>query len=302
MSEEISRRDFIKLACMATVSTALTACPPGLAKAIGLAAVPGAYPVALTPPTPSTESSNPSATPDVWKLSLSQQVELLREPDFFTELQGENTKKIITLQFDDSEYIGMNRKAFHNNSCGQSTLATIEKMCGYLNTGIVPDTTIADIDTTLDGLTFTDIKGYTTKYIVWDDEMCFVGFPDVLELLIPQFISKTEFLSPNYGARYTRIVPQADWPDVLSKAQTVCEDGGFVIIFCLKYGAGHILLATDVKNDGTAVVVDSFTGTAQRVLLKNYFDSRVDPNAKLLGEQPGLLNMIGVTSKLNVSS
>lgn len=281
-SPVLSRRDFLKVsgAYLATIAPI----PPVLRNLLR----------------PEPKPSLPP-TPDVWELSLAQRVELMGRPDFFTELQGENTKIILTNQFDDNEYIGMDRKVFRNNTCAQAVLTTLAKMGEYLNTGKVLNTTIADTYTALSEATFTDVKGYSAKYIAWNDAMYFVGIPGALELFVPQLVSKTEFLTPNYGARYSRIVPHSRWQDIFSKAQTVCEAGGAIIIGCLKYGAGHILLATNVKKDGTAIIVDSRLdtdgelGTAHKVLLEDYFEKAVDPEAKFLGEQPGLLHMIGVT-------
>ncbi|MCD4756176.1 hypothetical protein K8R20_00980 [bacterium] len=252
-------------------------------------------------PTP-TETVTPSETPDVWELSLSERIELMGDLEFFTKLWGENTRKILTFQLDPEEYLRHPRTLDSDNCCGLATIATAIKMCEYLNTSKVPDITIADIHIALEGKTFTDIRGYTAKYVAWNDAMYFVGLPDALKTLAPQLISKTEFLAPNYGARYTRIVPQSEWPDIFSRAQAVCEDGGFVIIGGMKYRAGHIMLGTDIKEDGTATIVEPRCRIAQRVLLKDYFEKWVDPRAASLGRQPGLLHMMGITPKLNVSS
>ena len=257
-----------------------------------------------TPPTRIETPPLASPTVEGWKIpTIKERKSLLAIPEFFTKLQGKNTNRIITKQFDDTEYARLSeRKVFRNNTCTQSTLTTIAKMCEYFNTGKVPSITIADVYVALDGKNFTDVTGHEAEYIVWNDAMYFVGIPDALKLFVPQFISKTEFLIPNYGTRHTRIVPQTHWQDALSKAQAVCEDGGFVIIHCLKYGTGHTLLATDVKMDGIATIVDSYSETVQReVLLKNYFEWWVDPEAEYLGKQPGLLNVIGVTLKPNVT-
>lgn len=254
--------------------------------------------------TPTTEIElKPSLTPTPeWKLSISERVNLMTKPEFFLEPQGENTRKIITHQFDENEYVGINRKYFDNNTCGEAILTTIVKMCDYFSTGKISDITIADIITELDEKKFTDIKGYEAEFITWDDQMYAVGFADALKLIIPKYVSNTEFLTPNYGARYTRIVPLSRWPEALMKAQTVCENGGFVIIHGLKYGAGHIVLATNInEKDGTAIIIDSRSeknfesGTVRKVILNKYFGSAVDPQATYLDKQPGLLNMLGVT-------
>ena len=297
--KELSRRDFLKLGSFLAGSLALAACTPEAFRVVATQTpLLGSIPTERELPT--ATQSPPEEPSNVWELSLAQRVELIASPKFFTELQGKNTEKIITPQFDSKQYTRMNRKAFPNNHCGQATLTTIAKMCEFLNTGNVPDITVADIDGVLDAATFTDVKGWNAKYINWDDEMYFIGLPDALKLLIPELISKTEFLTPNYGARDTRIVPQTLWPDVLLRAQTICEAGGFTVIGGLKYGSGHIVLGTDINTNGTAMVIDSFEGTAERVLLDDYFDFAVDPEAQFLGKQPGLLNMIGVTPKLDV--
>lgn len=242
-----------------------------------------------------------AATPEVCGFSLAQRLELMSNPEFFTELQGENTKKIFTNQLDHSEYIKVDGKVPFKNCCGQATLATSLKMLEFFNTCKVPDITIADVILKLKGETFKDKNGYEAPYIVdWNKTMYWVGIPGALETLAPHLISKTEFLTPNYGARYTKILPQSKWPETLSKAQAVCEDGGFVIIGCLKYRSGHFLLGTDVKEDGTAIIIDSFSSRARRVLLRDYFEHYVDSWDPSLGRQPVLLHMFGITPKLNI--
>jgi len=259
-------------------------------------------------PTKTELKSSSTPTPDVWKLSLAQQVEFMSKSESFRELQGENTNKIIKFQFDNSEYVGMDKEVFRRNTCSQATLATATDLCGFLETGNVFGTKIADIYRDLNGKEFTDVKGFTAKYITWNDSMYFVAMPEALKLLMPQYISKVEFLTPNYGARYGRIVPQMDWPNILSKAQIVCKNGGFCILGGIKYGYGHTVLATDVKEDGTAIIVDSRSykdlqqGTAQRVFLKKYFERWVDSEAEYLGKQLGLLHVFGITRKLNTSN
>ena len=211
---------------------------------------------------------------------------LLADPSFFTELQVNNTKKIITNQFDFNEYDDLSdNKISHSDTCGLATLATIKKMCGFLYTGIVPNTTIAEIYKKLDGKTFIDVRGRESSY--GNGRMIFVGLPDALKLIAPQYIKNTNFLTPNYGSKYSTFVPQGLWLEALKEGEKICEKGGFTLIHCVKHDDGHTILATDIK-DGTAIVVDSFEAKAQRVYLGEYFES------------PGAISMIGVTLNPNL--
>ena len=217
---------------------------------------------------------------------------LLADPLFFTELQGENTEKIITSQYDPTEYKNLPDKVElrQNNSCNWATLATIKKMCEFLYTDIVPPTTIADVYKALVGKSFIDVRGY--KYEFRSDRMAFVGLADALRLLIPKYILGTYFLTPNYGTRYAEPVPPQLWIDALKNGQEICENGGFTIVHCIKHRESHTVLATDIK-DGMAIIVDSNSNTAQRVYFKDFL------------EPPGAINMIGVTLKpknINVKS
>jgi len=299
----------MKLGLMALASSVIDACVPKSVKNILTVSPTLDDPQDFTSepqdssPTMKTNQLDEIATSEPLKLSPAERAELLAKPEFFTEILGTNTKKIMTSQFDDSEYLKINRRVFPNNNCGQSVLATTVKMCEYFKTGYVPDYTISDVDMTLDEFFFTDIKGHTEKIITPNDQMYFVGFSDALNLLLPQKILKTEFLTPNNGSRYTRIVFPKDLSKALTMAQTTCEEGGFVIIHGLKYQSGHIILATNVKGDGTATIVDSRTaidsqpGTVHIANIRDYFESRVDPDAEFLGKQPGILNMLSVTFK-----
>ncbi|MCD4811663.1 hypothetical protein K8R14_03605 [bacterium] len=303
--EGLSRGEFLKVLGVTATAALVGGCVADM-DLPSTSTTPSPFPPTETPPpvtpTPTpTETLAPSETPDVWELSLSQRIELMKDLEFYSDLHDGNTRKILTFQLDKEEYLGHPTRILdHDNCCGEATLATIIKMCEYLNTSKVPDITIADIHIALEGKTFTDIRGYTAKYIVWNDAMYFVGLPDALKTLAPELISKTEFLTPDYGARYPRIVPQSEWPDMLSRAQALCEDGGFVIIGGMKYRAGHIMLGTDIKEDGTAIIVEPRCRIAQRVLLKDYFEEWVDYRAASLGRQPALLHMFGITPKLNV--
>ena len=249
----LSRRDFLKLL------------GPGFG-ALGALPFPE---LGLEPPT--------SSTPDQWRLSLEQRLEFMSNPGFFTELQGGNTEKIITLQ---SEYEGV----FRNNNCGQATLATIAKMCAYLNTGIVPETfDIAHVNKILLANRFTDIKGVRRKYFNEKYRMYWPGLAQAAELVIPQFIAKTEHLTPNRKIGDESCLSSDNWPKVMLKTQNLCERGGFAIIGCMR-NQGHILLATDVEEDSTGIVVDSLSGKAQRVHLGEYL--------------MGIVTIVGVTPKL----
>lgn len=311
MTERLAdRRNFLKLMAITAGSAALAACAPRLSRAIAdatvtpnpdltIATLDGTkHPIRSTPYNRSTLAV--PAAPDEWQMSLSQQVELMAKENFFTERLNNNSETIITPQFSDRQYGRMTRKVFQNNTCGPATIATIAKMYQYLKTGKVPDIRIVDVYNVLDGQTFKDIRGWEDKYIVSDDQMNYDGFPDALNLVIPGSTLITEFLTPDYGARYSPLFPQSHWPDALSKAQKICQKGGSVVLRGFKkddFPVRHILLATGVKNDGTATFVDSYDGAAKRGVLKNYFESLVDPDAKSLGEQPGLLDMIGITPK-----
>jgi len=59
------------------------------------------------------------------------------------------------------------------------------------------ETTIGYICNKLDGLTFTDDKGRTFKYIEWNDSMYVDALPYALKLLFPEYISKIESLTPD---------------------------------------------------------------------------------------------------------
>lgn len=318
MSEKslaVSRRDFWKVASIGAtvVALELTGCGPAIrALTPPLVIQPTQPPLPNSPSTLLPPSSPPSSgeiqtvtpQPDVWKVSRAQRVELMAQPEFFTEKLGENKKKIITLQFDDNEYADMSGVLFKNNNCGEATLATIWKLFDYLNTGIIPDITIATIHKILAGATFLDIKNHITKYIESDGQMNFGGFAEALKLMIPEHIFAVEPLTPQYGNAYSRIVPQSHLQKTLNRAQTICEEGGIAVIRCIKYGGTHIILATDVKNDGTATIVDSYSGKAQRVVLKDYFELALDtdptdPNTINFGLQPGFLDMIGITPVLD---
>ena len=91
----LSRRGFIKNACACLVlgGVRIAGGAPELAVARGSTPVIGRRPATLTPPSP-TDTLTPSVTPDVGKLSIPQWVEIMRKPGLFTELQGENTRKI----------------------------------------------------------------------------------------------------------------------------------------------------------------------------------------------------------------
>ncbi len=287
-----------------TGSAALAACAPRLSRAIADATFTPSpdLPVATFDVTKHPIRSTPAiqSTPEKWHLSLSQRAELMARPEFFTEPLGNNTTRIITPQFSDRQYTSEKRKILRNNTCIAAVIASSGKIPAFLDTSIVPNTTIADVYNVLDGLYFIDTKGRKSKFVDWDDQMYFGGIPDALSLVFPKSLLKTEFLTPNHGSRYSRIVPQVNWPDALSKAQTVCKNGGWIALRGLKKddaAAAHVLLATGVKNDGLGTFVDSYDGTAKRGLLKDIFASGVDPDAKFLGEQPGLLDMIGITPK-----
>jgi len=235
--------------------------------------------VFLLPYTKSIEKEIPP-NPDA-KFFAEKCRKLLSSPSFFTKPQGENTKLIITNQLDSKEYERLSgREISHNMTCTLAVIATIKKMCSFLYTDIVPDTTIADISNVLDGKSFIDVRGYESKY--GKDSMVFVGLPDALNYFVPPSVISTEFLTPNYGARYATWVSQRGWLVALEKGQEICENGGFTIIHCIKHGANHAVLATDIKDD-TAIVVDSFSATAERVRFSEYF------------EFPRPVNMIGVT-------
>lgn len=250
--------------------------------------------------TPTTKIElKPSLTPTPeWKLSIAERVNLMAKPEFFLEPQGDNTRKIITYQYDEGEYKGK----YANNTCGEAILTTIVKMCDYFSTGKISDITIADIITELRGKKFTDIRGAVAKYIDWDDEMYIAGLDNAIKLIIPTHVSSTEFLTPNYGIGYTRIFPLSRWPDALKIAQNICKKGGFLILDGFKHQGRHFVIATDInETDGTAMIVDSRSennfelGTVKKVQLKNFFGSVVDPLATYLGKQPSLFNIIGVT-------
>lgn len=249
------------------------------------------------PSSTSTQTATPETpTPEVWNLSLSQRIDIMKNSNLFTDLQANNTKKIITLQFDENEYTRLKRENnYHNNTCGVATLATIKKMFTFLNTGKVPDTTIADIDILLDGKFFTNKFDQQIEYINSNELMPVDGFPSAINLLMPELISKVEYFTPapfwSSEAKQLLLapIPLEDWNFYLSKAQDVCKNGGCAMIVGLKHNWGHVLVATDVKEDYTAMIADSYDGTVKKVSLNNYFE--------YFDKKPGLFAIIGITPK-----
>ncbi|MFA6007534.1 MAG: hypothetical protein WC784_02725 [Candidatus Shapirobacteria bacterium] len=243
-------------------------------------------------------------TPETWHLSLPEQLEILANPKTFTELQGKNTRKIITNQLDDNEYLEK-EVPNHNNTCGSAVVTTIIKLCEYLNTGVVPDNTIGSTYKILKKSTFNNQWGLVPIL----DQGGFIdnnGIGDAIKLLNPDLVSKTEY----FTSLPPVIISESQWPDILSKAQTICESGGIITIGTILHGSTHIIIATNVKKDGSATIIDSFDGTAtiigpyksnfpQEKTLKEYIQplwiNRND-NKEYVG---GLWAVIGISRKQN---
>jgi len=250
--ELLSRRNFLIAAGVIVCESVLNACAPRLARIATATSTLTPYPTETTTPTDTataTQTSLPKEpTPEVWNLSLADRIKLMSSPDFLRE--------VMAFQFDDKEYVGMHREGrgiFKNNTCFGATIATIWDMLLRF-TGQDGDKTIADVYQKIDGETFQDDvnKDKQFKYVSWDDQVDFYGFPSALQRIMPQLISKTEFLTPDLGGNHVaRVFPKSNWPPAMEKAQTICENGGFLIIECYKHGDRHFVLATDVKADGT---------------------------------------------------
>lgn len=227
--------------------------------------------------------------------SKDEIVELMSNADFFTRPLGKNSLQIVTDTNDNNEFIGIKAELFKNNLCGLCTLTSIGKLLEFIKTGDILDRyTIATTYNKLAGLSFIDVNGYKEEYFSWDNSMYFSGLPSAVKVLYPEYVLESRFLSHDFGARYQMVLPESNWPSFLLEAQDICKNGGFVILGGIKYGYGDILLATDVKEDGTAIIVDSWNHTVKRLKIREFFDPFIDPSAKHLGEQAGLLSVIGV--------
>ena len=218
--------------------------------------------------------------------------ESIADPEFF--------KDIIADQRDDKEYAGMTRKVNHYNTCGEATLATIENMLNKQDGVKVPNKIIADTFKALDGKTFTNEWGqpfpYFDKYELTPVEV----LPSAIDILMPQFNLETKFLTPLpfWSTKDEKMewhpIPLANWSYYLLKAQDICKDGGFTIVVGEKNGWPHIMLATNVKSDGTATFVDTYTGTAKKAVFSDFLE--------VVGGQPALLAILGITHLPNIQN
>jgi hypothetical protein len=211
--------------------------------------------------------------------------ESIANPDFF--------KGIIAYQLDNSQYARMERVVDHNNTCGEATLATIENMLNKQDEVEVPKKIIADTFKALDGKTFTNEWGQPFPYFDKYELMPVEVLPGAIDILMPQFDLEKKFLTPLpfWSVADEKMewnpIPLADWSYYLSKAQGICENGGFTIVVGEKHSWPHIMLATNVKSNGTATFVDTYTGTAEKAAFNDFLE--------VVDGQPALLAILGIS-------
>lgn len=224
---------------------------------------------------------------------------LLANPDFLTRPQTSEGIPLFTNQldlgqyddFDFSTFTDEAKEAYIGNACGPAMIATIYKTYFYFKYGSIPDISIERIRQILWDRQFIDVTGYEAPFFPFPGRtlgMYPSAIRPALQILDPVGeLFQTVDLTHDFGVRYRQLVPTGEWPDMFEKAHAICNQGGMILLYGLKYGkpgypAAHFSLMTDApqKPSGLALFIDP-KATPRLNTLESYHQQ--------WEEQPGFL-------------
>jgi hypothetical protein len=259
---------------------------------------------------------NAAAAPyPVWqKPSREQVLSWLADPLFFWKKDAFG-RRIITPQYQKSQYEEYpDAFGFRNNGCGYAVIASLAKLygmgdtLGFLESGVIPDIKSGQIIKMLKGFKFKSSRGTDIYHevIAWDYQTYMDGMDEVFQLLFGDRFN-IEILTREWGSEYTQVVNRLEWPDLMDRAESICNDLGMVFVFGIKHGRldGHFVLCSALKSDngrGKTIVLESYDATVFETVLKNWLPLVTDPEHKEMGPQVSLLGMIGLTPKLEFAN